>query len=58
MINPKLISIIPRTGKVDMPWLLESAQRQNLRVTVYPIHEYWIDIGQPETFSEIQDLWY
>ncbi len=57
VINPKLISLLPENGKTDMPWLLESAQKQNHRVTVYPIHEYWIDVGRPESFIQANEEW-
>ena len=35
-----------------MPDLLTLAINSNLKVTACPIHEYWLDVGQPETLSK------
>ena len=40
-----------------MPTLLKSAQDAGKRVIVCPIHEYWIDVGRPETLVEAHSTW-
>lgn len=48
MLNPEVLPLIPKSAEFDMPDLIEKAVRQGLPVTTFPIHEYWIDIGQFE----------
>ena len=35
-------------GPLDMPNLLQHAISQEQKVGVFPIHEYWMDLGSPE----------
>ena len=37
-----------------MPKLLESQIKFDKKVNVFPIHEYWIDIGELEQFNQAQ----
>ncbi len=57
VINPQLISLLPPNQKTDMPTLLKSAQQADHRVAVCPIHEYWIDVGRPETLQQASQEW-
>ena len=57
VINPQLLALLPSHQVTDMPTLLESAQQSGYRVAVCPIHEYWIDVGRPETLKEAHATW-
>ena len=57
MIDPKLLPLLPPHQATDMPTLLQGAQESGHRVAVYPIHEYWIDVGRPETLSSAREDW-
>ena len=57
IINPKLLSLISENQKIDMPTLLQNAQEAGHRISVCPIHEYWLDIGRPETLSQAHNEW-
>ena len=57
VINPQLLSLLPPNQKTDMPTLLKSAQQADHRVAVCPIHEYWIDVGRPETLQQASQEW-
>ena len=35
-----------------MPTLINNAQENGSFVAVCPIHEFWIDVGRPETLKE------
>ena len=37
-----------------MPDLLEKNIKDHKRVNMYPIHEYWLDIGQMKDFEQAQ----
>ena len=41
----------------DMPELLDSLQGANQSVHVFPIHEYWLDVGLPETLERAHQEW-
>lgn len=57
VIDPVLLSLLPPHQATDMPTLLENAQKAGHRVAVCPIHEYWIDVGRPETLQEAHVTW-
>ena len=57
VIDPLLLPLLPPNQIVDMPTLLKSAQDAGKRVIVCPIHEYWIDVGRPETLVEAHSTW-
>ena len=41
----------------DMPDFLGAALKHGKSVLGFPIHEYWLDIGQHDTFKVAQDEW-
>ena len=57
VINPQLLPLLPPRQATDMPTLLERAQQAGNRVVVCPIHEYWIDVGRPETLRQAHKEW-
>jgi len=57
VINPKLLPLLPHHQSTDMPTMLINAQKSGYRVVVCPIHEYWIDVGRPETLNEAHTVW-
>ena len=57
VIDPLLISLLTPHQATDMPALLQSAEQAGHRVAVCPIHEYWIDVGRPETLKQAHQEW-
>ncbi len=57
VIDPQLLPLLPPHQFTDMPTLLQAAQSAGHRVTVCPIHEYWIDVGRPETLIQAHRDW-
>ncbi len=57
VIDPLLISLLPANQYTDMPTLLTTAQEFGHRVAVCPIHEYWLDVGRPESLEEAHATW-
>ena len=51
LLNPVLLQLVPHSHFFDMPQLLEKAMQRNHSVSAFPIHEYWLDIGHPETLA-------
>lgn len=42
---------------LDMPDLISELLNTQRRVSAYPVHEYWLDIGRHETLSQAQSEW-
>lgn len=57
VIDPQLLQLLPAHQATDMPTLLLAAQQAGHRVAVCPIHEYWIDVGRPESLLRAHQEW-
>ena len=57
VIHPNLLGILQPEQSIDMPSFLQAAQQSGHRVAVCPIHEYWLDVGRPETFQQAIREW-
>lgn len=51
VLNPEIIDLITAGSFCDMPQLFEQLIEQNYQTTVFPIREYWIDIGRMADFN-------
>jgi len=54
VVNPELIEQVKANEKVDMPILLERQIEAQGNVMMFPIHEYWLDIGRMEDYQRAQ----
>ncbi|MEY8239851.1 MAG: nucleotidyltransferase family protein [Cycloclasticus sp.] len=54
VVNTKVIKGVQKNVKVDMPTLLERTINNGELVSMFPIHEYWLDIGQMPDFEKAQ----
>ncbi|MEE2023027.1 nucleotidyltransferase family protein [Alkalimonas mucilaginosa] len=54
VISPELRKSVQQNQRLDMPTLLEQAIERNREVLMFPIHEYWLDIGRKEDFERAQ----
>ena len=52
VIGPTVFRLVDRGVKIDMPTVLERVVASEGRVAVYPIREYWLDIGRVEDFEQ------
>tara|TARA_A100001388_G_scaffold238165_1_gene192803 strand:- start:238 stop:744 length:507 start_codon:yes stop_codon:yes gene_type:complete len=57
VIDPKIITLIPSNRYIDMPELLEIAKKKLNKISVFPMHEYWIDVGRPEMLARASKEW-
>jgi dTDP-glucose pyrophosphorylase len=51
IISPNLARSISGIKHLDMPSLLNSKLDNGEQVNVYPVHEYWVDIGRMEEYQ-------
>lgn len=50
VLDASLRSFLPPEGYFNMPDLIRSAMASGLRVAGFLVHEYWLDIGQPDDY--------
>ena len=53
-LNTKIIKCIPKNKSFDMNHLIDDCISKKVSIKIYPLHEYWIDIGLPEKLKEAQ----
>lgn len=54
VVSPEVIASVPKNHRVDMPTLLEAHMNERDNVLMFPIHEYWLDIGRMDDFNRAQ----
>ena len=53
VLNPQIISNLKKkVSYLDMPYLLEQIIKKKDKVNMFPIHEYWLDIGQIDQYEK------
>jgi dTDP-glucose pyrophosphorylase len=48
IVQPSVFQLVSPNQTIDMPDLLRIAIGENMRVGLFPIHEYWMDLGHPK----------
>jgi dTDP-glucose pyrophosphorylase len=54
VLNPEILSLIAPGIICDMPTIFEKLTSNKKQTIVFPIHEYWIDLGRIEDLSQAQ----
>lgn len=54
VISSEVIKSVPQNYNIDMPSLLEKHIESGNNVLMFPIYEYWLDIGQMDDFNRAQ----
>lgn len=54
VVSSDLRKSVKKNQRLDMPTLLEQAIAKNDEVLMFPIHEYWLDIGRIEDYQRAQ----
>lgn len=52
VIAPEVLDLIPKDRPFDMPQLFEAVIRQGDEAVVFPIREYWLDIGRLDDLEQ------
>ncbi len=53
-VSPEIVDDLCNEAELSMPDLIEKCLQENKRVAVFPVHEYWTDIGTPEDLNKAQ----
>lgn len=51
VFEPEALEMIPAGTFFDMPCLLEKLLKENFETAVFPVREYWLDIGRIDDFE-------
>jgi dTDP-glucose pyrophosphorylase/predicted transcriptional regulator len=51
VFEPEVLQFIPQNSHVDMPAIFERLIAEKYETVVFPIREYWMDIGRLEDFE-------
>ncbi len=54
VLNSSILDVVDGVNYLDMPQLLEKKIENNAKVNMFPVHEYWLDIGQMDQFNKAQ----
>lgn len=55
ILSPELIGRVAPGVRIDMPTLLEQEIVAGRDVNMFPVHEYWLDIGRMDDFRRAQE---
>lgn len=55
-LTPPLTALVGQGEPTDMPEVLNKAKEIGLRVGLFPIHEYWADVGRPDDLEAADRL--
>jgi dTDP-glucose pyrophosphorylase len=51
LLSPALVRSVKPGTRIDMPTLLQHGMSQGHEVNMFPVHEYWLDIGRLPDFE-------
>lgn len=54
LLNPDMLDFIPKDTPFDMPELFERVMAAGMTASVFPLREYWMDIGRLSDFEQAQ----
>lgn len=54
LLDPELVRSVDSGTRIDMPTLLEKQIDAGKPVNMFPVHEYWLDIGRMDDFHKAQ----
>ena len=55
ILEPELVNKVIPNAPIDMPNLLEKQIKIGESISIFPIHEYWLDIGHIKEFKKAHD---
>jgi len=52
ILDPTVLNYVPQKMHYDMPTLINKLIDISTKIASFPIHEYWLDIGNPNEFKQ------
>ena len=56
LIKQEILGLIPENSFFNATDLIELLIAQNKKVVRFPLHGYWIDIGNKDEYTKVQDI--
>ncbi len=53
-LSPEFCALVQAGKPMDMPELLQMGHHLGLKVGLFPIHEYWADVGSPQDLEKVE----
>jgi len=57
ILNSSILKFIKENKYCDMPDLISTVKENDFKIVTFPIHEYWMDVGRPESLEKIKSDW-
>lgn len=57
IFDPDVLNLVQENIYLDMPNFIEIIDKNNHKISVFPIHEFWIDIGRKESLEKAKLNW-
>tara|TARA_A100001015_G_scaffold291657_1_gene366089 strand:- start:5981 stop:7021 length:1041 start_codon:yes stop_codon:yes gene_type:complete len=57
VINTNILKLIKNNEHLDMNEFINIALKNKKKIKAFPLHEYWIDTGLPETYNQAMQDW-
>lgn len=54
VLSPTIRDLVGKNVRIDLPELLTLAKVKGLKVGLFPVHEYWTDVGRPEDLEKAE----
>lgn len=54
VVSPEMVEQTRPPRQIDMPDLIKKMLAEGRKVAMFPVHEYWLDIGRPDDFERAQ----
>lgn len=54
-VSPHVLKLVKPNTKLDMTDLMQLMINSHMKVSPFVLHEYWMDIGQPEDYHKAND---
>jgi len=55
VLSPEILALVPPHQRSDMPEVINRARTIGRGVGVFPIHEYWVDVGRPADLAAARE---
>ncbi len=52
LLEPEVLDLIPKDTYFDMTTLFEKLIQNRMNPTIFPVHEYWLDIGESGDYNQ------
>tara|TARA_R110001606_G_C15397377_1_gene652368 strand:+ start:766 stop:1830 length:1065 start_codon:yes stop_codon:yes gene_type:complete len=55
ILGPSVLANLPPSGRFDMTDVIEGMCEKDMRIDVFPLREYWLDIGRHDELQRARD---